>query len=119
MDKEGKQLNIFLLTVVAIGAVAAFFTPSYEIQAQGVQMPVAEMEVSREVYRAIYTLSLTCDINALVGKALAIDNKITKLEAEEIAGYCAGEAVDKADKPFQRGKLKLELDYSRNGGVSM
>lgn len=118
MNKETKQLNIFLLSIVAIAFLAAVMTPTYESQIKAVELKVDNMEVSQEVYRAIYAASLTCELKGVLEVALA-DNKISYIEAEEIAAFCVAEARKHADQPFQRGQLEQELNYTIHGGVSM
>ena len=119
MNKETKQLNIFLAAVAVIGITVPFMSANAERQIQAAQMQVDQMEVTRDVYRALYTVSLSCDIEDALLAAFDGDNKISFIEAAHIGDVCAADALKKANNPFERGMLKQELQYIKNGGVSM
>ena len=118
MDKETKQLNTFLVAVAVIGIVTPFMVSNYDRQIEAIQIDVGKLEVSQKVYRAIYATALSCNIENEIRTALD-DERITYDEAEVMGKICTAEALDEADQPFQRGMLKEELNYSRNGGLSM
>lgn len=116
MDK----LNTLLIGMVAVAITAPFIIPEPAQAIQPVQMNVdPAREVSQQVYRSIYTISMSCDIAAEVRVALNNDNKITYSEATSIGDMCELQALKNADQPFERSMLKQEIKYIRTGGVSM
>jgi hypothetical protein len=118
MDKETKQLNI-LLGAIAVVAIAMPFIGDYTTrQVQPVQIDTTNMEVTPEVYEAILTASIGCDFKDYMREALA-DNKITYGEVRDISDICEVYMLEQADQPFARGRLKQEIEYIKNGGVSM
>ena len=116
MNKETKQ---FLAAVAVIGITVPFMSANADRQIAAVQIQVEQMEVSRDIYRAIYMVSTSCDIETEILVALDGDNKISFTEAAHIGEICEADALRRADKPFERGMLKQELQYIKNGGVSM
>jgi len=121
MNKETKQLNIFLIAVAVIGITVPFVVSRVgdnDQRTQRIQIAVGQLEVSQRVYRAIYTTAMACDIESEIRTALD-DGQITYDEATVMGKICTAEALEDADEPFERGMLKHELDYARNGGLAM
>ena len=118
MNKETKQLNIFLAAVAVIGITVPFMVSHTNRQVQAVQINLDNMEVTPEVYEAIATASLTCDLTDTLRLALE-DEKVTYAEATDMGELCKAQALEHATQPFERGMLKQELNYIQNGGISM
>ena len=118
MNKETKQLNIFLAVVAVVGIAVPFMLHGTDRQIEPVQIQVDNTEVTRDTYRAIYMVSASCDIETEILAALD-DDKITITEAMHIGNLCEADALQQASKPFERGMLKQELQYIKTGGVSM
>ena len=118
MNKETKQLNILLAVMVAVGILSPFIVGNTTRQVQPIQIDVAEMEVTQEVYDAIYAAAASCDINDTLRVALA-DNKVSYTEAKDIGEQCKQQMLDSAKQPFERGRLEQQMNYIIDGGVAM
>jgi len=118
MNKETKQLNILLAVMVAVGILSPFIVGNTTRQVQPIQIDVAEMEVTQEVYDAIYAAAASCDINDTLRVALA-DNKVSYTEAADMGELCKQQMLDSAVQPFERGRLEQQMNYIIDGGVAM
>ena len=118
MNKQTKELNIFLIVIAVIGITAPWIVTRSNHQIDAVQIDVGEMEVTPVVYDTIYALAVTCDLTDTLHEML-VDDKISFNESLDIAEICKAQALDNAGQPFERGMLKQELNYIKNGGVSM
>lgn len=118
MDKQTTHLNTLLIVIAVIGITAPWIIKYDNHEPQAVQIDTGNMEVTQVVYDTIYTLAVTCDMTDILREVL-VDDKISFNESLAIADICKAQALDNAGQPFERGMLKQELNYIKNGGVSM
>ena len=119
MDKETKQLNRFLIAIAVIGITVPFMVHNTEQQIQAVQIELGDMEVTEKIYDALGSVILSCGIENEMRTALDGDGIVTWNEATWLGEICEANTLDNATQPFERGMLKQELQYMKNGGVSM